>query len=201
MKKIFLFIFLFFISHLIFSQKKDINQYFKIFQQTEEKKLNPSNNQKITFTILTTKNSTNFLEANAKDVSNEGEIHLKSYQMRVFETKNKKNIIVVFGMNCWTGCVSNINEMYFFDENMKDITKKILPQKKIIDYFKKFVKKEVQIENAFLADFYDDNGTIKLYLSAHYLTIKEQEIIDNTAFLVFDAKKGTFNFVEQISKK
>ncbi len=201
MKFFCLFICLYFIANFIYSQKKDIVAYLTIFQKNEEKKIRSSDAQKIVFDNFINDKDKNLIESNAKEVEEGGDIHLKSYQMRIFETKNKKYIIAVFGMNCWTGCISDINELYFFDENMKDITQKILPKTKIITYFQKFVKKEVNIESAFLADILSDKSKITLYLSPNYLTMKEQELVDNVAFLEFDKKKGNFKFVEEKIKK
>lgn len=198
MKKNILLLSLLLTNHFIFSQQKNVLDYFKIFQQSEEKKLINESIKKINFEIAHQDFEKQFIEIYAKDADNdENAPYLKSYQMAIFEAKNKKKTIVVFGVNCWTGCISNIDELYFFDENMKNITKKTLPTKKIIEYFENHVEKGVDIKKAFLAEISEDKTKITLYLSAYYLALQNEPTNSAVNFLVFDANKGRFKLANK----
>ncbi|TAG04797.1 MAG: hypothetical protein EAZ44_04475 [Cytophagia bacterium] len=198
MKKNILLLSLLLTNHFIFSQQKNVLDYFKIFQQSEEKKLINESIKKINFEIAHQDFENQFIEVYAKDADGEaGDPYLKSYQIAIFEAKNKKKIIVIFGLNCWTGCISNIDELYFFDENMRNITKKILPKQKIIQYFENHVEKGVDIKSAFLADINKDKAKITLYLSAYYLALQNEPPSSAVNFLVFDANKGRFKLANK----
>lgn len=181
-----------------FSQQKNVLDYFKVFQKMEEKKIINEGIKKVKFQVVAEDTTDKVIEVYMRDADQDDAApYIKSYRMTIFEAKNKKKIIVVFGMNCWTGCISNINELYFFDENMQNITEKKLPRQKIINYFKKQVEPNVKIEDAFLALISGNKSKITLYLSPYQLAMSNEPPSNASAFLVFIPKKCRFVFSEK----
>jgi hypothetical protein len=181
-----------FISSQVYAQDKALFEFFQKFQMQEKQRLTGGTDFEVQFKINIQKE--NYIEAIAQNAdSTSDDFYPRIYTFALWKTQKGKQVAGVFGYDVWTGSVSNLHEFRFFDDNMNDMTEKVIPIAQIKKYFNQHLRNGVTVEQYFWAEFPTSGSTIQLSIPEYYYA---QHPDDNaprpTAQLIFEAKKGVF---------